>query len=31
MIIGFMSGIIAQASASYARILEVLGAPDQPK
>ena len=29
MIIGFMSGVIAQATASYARIYEVLNAPEQ--
>ncbi len=30
LMIGFMSGIIAQATASYARISEVLKAPDAP-
>lgn len=30
-VIGFMSGVIAQATASYARIAEVLYAPDTPR
>jgi len=31
LIIGFMSNVIAQATASYARIAEVLNAPDEKK
>jgi ATP-binding cassette subfamily B protein len=31
IMIGFMSNVMAQASASYARITQVLSAPDQPR
>ncbi len=30
-VIGFMSGVITRASASYARVIDVLNAPDQPE